>query len=140
MGNYINSLWTGRILSVSPLSRDNIYWQNSMKEYGETIQVAEQGPYTRLLLANHESRCSRLRQEVQPLPTISLNLKGDDSRSNHHHKPLGIDIVGLLPTAPAQKKLLLVATYYFSKWIKAEDFTSIKDKDVVQFVWKNIVC
>ena len=29
----------------------------------------------------------------------------------------GIDIVDPLPTAPAQKKLLLVATDYFSKWI-----------------------
>ena len=51
----------------------------------------------------------------------------------------GIDIVGLQPTAPAQKNLLLVATDYFSKLIESEAFTSIKDKEVVQFVWKNIV-
>ena len=51
----------------------------------------------------------------------------------------GIDIVGPLPTALAQKKLLLVATDYFSKWIEAESFASIKDKDVTQFIWKNIV-
>ena len=52
----------------------------------------------------------------------------------------GIDIVGPLPTALAQKRLLLVATDYFSKWVEAEAFASIKDKDVVQFVWKTIVC
>ena len=52
----------------------------------------------------------------------------------------GIDIVGPLPTALAQKKLLLVATNYFSKWIEVEAFASIKDKDVTQFIWKNIVC
>ena len=52
----------------------------------------------------------------------------------------GIDIVEPLPIAPAQKKLLLVATDYFSKWIEAEAFSSIKDKDVTQFIWKNIVC
>ena len=52
----------------------------------------------------------------------------------------GIDIVRPLPTAPAQKKLLLVATNYFSKWIEAEAFASIKDKDVTQIIWKNIVC
>ena len=34
----------------------------------------------------------------------------------------------------------MVATYYFSKWIEAEAFASIKDKDVTQFIWKNIVC
>ena len=52
----------------------------------------------------------------------------------------GIDIVGLLPTAPAQKKLLLIATDYFSKWIEADPFSSIKDRDVTRFIWKNIVC
>ena len=51
-----------------------------------------------------------------------------------------IDIVKPLPTAPTQKKLLLVATDYFSKWIEAEAFSSIKDRDVTQFIWKNIVC
>ena len=51
-----------------------------------------------------------------------------------------IDIVRPFPTALAQKKLLLVATDYFSKWIEAKAFASIKDKEVVQFVWKNIMC
>ena len=52
----------------------------------------------------------------------------------------GIDIVGPLPTAPTQKKLLLVTTDYFNKWIEADVFTSIKDRDVTWFIWKNIVC
>ena len=51
-----------------------------------------------------------------------------------------MDIVGPLPTAAAQKKFLLVATDYFSKWVEAEAYTSIKDKDVKRFVWKNIEC
>ena len=52
----------------------------------------------------------------------------------------GIDIVGPFPTASAQKKLLLVATDYLSKWIEADAFTSIKDRDVTWFIWKNIIC
>ena len=52
----------------------------------------------------------------------------------------GIDIVGPFPIVPAQKKLLLIATDYFSKWIEADAFSSIKDRDVTRFVWKNIVC
>ena len=48
--------------------------------------------------------------------------------------------MGPFPTAPAQKKLLLVTTDYFSKWIEADAFASIKDRDVTQFIWKNIVC
>ena len=52
----------------------------------------------------------------------------------------GIDIVGPLSIAPAQKKLLLVSVDYFSKWIEADAFSSIKDRDVNRFIWKNIVC
>ena len=48
--------------------------------------------------------------------------------------------MGPLPTAPAQKKLLLVTIDYFSKWIQDDAFTSIKDRDVTRFIWKNIVC
>ena len=51
-----------------------------------------------------------------------------------------MDIVGPLPTTAAQKKFLLVATDYFRKWVEAEAYASIKDKDVTRFVWKNIVC
>ena len=52
----------------------------------------------------------------------------------------GIDIVGPLPTVPAQNKLLLVASDYFSKWIEADTFSLIKDRVVTWFMWKNIVC
>ena len=48
--------------------------------------------------------------------------------------------MGPLPAAPAQKKFLLVAIDYFRKWVEAEAYASIKDKDVTKFVWKNIVC
>ena len=72
-----------------------------------------------------------LKSSVQDLVSIS---------SSWPFSQWGIDIVGPLPTAPAQKKLLLVATDYFSKWIKADAFSSIKDIDVTRFIWKNIVC
>ena len=48
--------------------------------------------------------------------------------------------MGPLPSAPAQKKLLLVATDYFSKWIEADAFAFINDRDITLFIWKNIVC
>ena len=52
----------------------------------------------------------------------------------------GMDIVGHLPIAAVQMKFLFVATDYFSKWVEAETYASIKDKDVTKFVWKNIIC
>ena len=51
-----------------------------------------------------------------------------------------MDIIGLLPITVVQKKFLLVATDYFSKWVEIEAYDSIKDKDVSKFIWKNIVC
>ena len=50
-----------------------------------------------------------------------------------------MDIIGPLPAAAAQKKFLLVAIDYFNKWVEAEAYASIKDKDVTKFVWKNII-
>ena len=70
-----------------------------------------------------------LKSQVQDLISIS---------SSWPFAQWGIDIVGLFPTAPAQKKLL-VAPDYFSKWIEADTFASIKDRDVTRFIWKNIV-
>ena len=51
-----------------------------------------------------------------------------------------MDIVRPLPIATAQKKFLLVSIDYFIKWVEAEVYAIIKDKDVSKFVWKNIVC
>ena len=31
-------------------------------------------------------------------------------------------------------------TNYFSKWVEAEAYANIKDEDVSNFVWKNIIC
>ncbi|XP_073119647.1 uncharacterized protein [Henckelia pumila] len=52
----------------------------------------------------------------------------------------GMDIVGPFPPAPAQKKFLLVAIDYFSKWVEAEALARITEGEVLKFLWKNIVC
>ncbi|RVW82767.1 hypothetical protein CK203_046960 [Vitis vinifera] len=49
----------------------------------------------------------------------------------------GMDIVGPLLAAPAQKKFLLVATDYFSKWVEAEAYANIKDKYVTNIAFRN---
>ena len=89
-------------------------------------------PTMRADAANYTGKCDRcqrldpvLKSPVQYLISIS---------SPWPFAQWGIDIVGPLPTSPAQKKLLLVATDYFNKWIKVEAFSSIKDKDVTHFI------
>lgn len=44
-----------------------------------------------------------------------------------------MDIVDLLPIDTVKKKLLLVVTDYFRKWVEAKAYSSIKDKDVSKF-------
>ncbi|XP_048626848.1 uncharacterized protein LOC125594842 [Brassica napus] len=51
----------------------------------------------------------------------------------------GMDIIGPMP-ASRQKKFILVLTYYFTKWVEAEAYASITDKEVQNFVWRNIIC
>ncbi|XP_075483685.1 uncharacterized protein LOC142523839 [Primulina tabacum] len=81
--------------------------------------------------------------------------KGCQHHSNFHHRPAadmqpisascpfdqwGLDIVGPFPIAGAQKKFLLVAVDYFSKWVEAKALAKITEKEVMKFLWKNIVC
>jgi len=51
-----------------------------------------------------------------------------------------MDIVGHFPPATGQRKFLLVAVDYFTKWIEAEPLASITTQQVQSFVWKDIVC
>lgn len=51
-----------------------------------------------------------------------------------------MDIIGALLTSVSQKKLLLVATDTFSKWVEVESYASVKDRDVIKLVLKNIEC
>ena len=50
-----------------------------------------------------------------------------------------MDIIEPFPKAAGNKRYLLVGTDYFTKWVKAEPLSNIRDLDVKKFVWKNIV-
>ena len=87
--------------------------------------------------ANYTKKCDRCQWLAPILKSPMQDLISILSPWPFSH--WGIDIVRPLLIASTQKKLLLVATDYFSKWIEAEAFSSIKDRDVTQFIWKNIV-
>ncbi|KAL0408056.1 UNVERIFIED_CONTAM: hypothetical protein Sradi_1740000 [Sesamum radiatum] len=50
------------------------------------------------------------------------------------------DIVGPFPLAAGQRKFLLVAIDYFTKWVEAEPLARITEGEVMKFIWKYIVC
>jgi ribonuclease HI len=51
----------------------------------------------------------------------------------------GMDIVGKLPKAPGGKVFMLAMTDYFSKWIEAEAFAQVREKEVISFIKRNIL-
>ena len=52
----------------------------------------------------------------------------------------GIDLVGEFPRATRQRRWLIVAVEYFTKWVEAEALSTITSSAVQNFIWKNIVC
>ena len=51
----------------------------------------------------------------------------------------GLDILGPFPQATGNRRFVLVAIDYFTKWAEIEALANIRDIDVKKFVWKNIV-
>ena len=82
--------------------------------------------------ADYVHKCDRCQRQAPILRSPTQDLRS--ILSPWPFGQWGIDIVGPLPTAATQKKLLLVATDYFSKWIEAEALASINDKEVTQFI------
>ncbi|GFZ15662.1 hypothetical protein Acr_25g0000710 [Actinidia rufa] len=49
----------------------------------------------------------------------------------------GMDIVGVIPRAPGNKRFLLAD--YFTKWVEAEPLAQIRETDVIRFIRSNIL-
>lgn len=52
----------------------------------------------------------------------------------------GINIIGPFPRGTHQKKFLIVAVEYFTKWVEAEAVATITESRVRTFIRKNIIC
>lgn len=52
----------------------------------------------------------------------------------------GMDIVGPLPPSPVMVRFLLILTDYFTKWVEAGPYQKIGEREVVYFLWENIIC
>ena len=52
----------------------------------------------------------------------------------------GMDILGPFPIASGQRKFLVVAIDYFTKWIEAKPLAKITTKQIAHFFWENIIC
>ena len=52
----------------------------------------------------------------------------------------GMDIMGKLPTAPGQRVYMFAVMDYFTKWVEAEAYHQVCDREVKNFIWKNVIC
>ena len=53
----------------------------------------------------------------------------------------GIDIIGeIRPNASNGHKYIVVAIDYFSRWIEAESFGTLKAKQMAKFIEKSLIC
>ena len=48
--------------------------------------------------------------------------------------------MGPFPTALRQLKFLVVGIDYFTKWVEVEALATITEKNIRNFVWRNIIC
>ena len=51
-----------------------------------------------------------------------------------------MDIVDKLPRAPGQKVFMIAMTDYFSKYIEADSYIKVKDKEVIELIKTRIIC
>ncbi|KAL2228606.1 UNVERIFIED_CONTAM: Retrovirus-related Pol polyprotein from transposon 17.6 [Sesamum indicum] len=47
---------------------------------------------------------------------------------------------GLSPLRDLRKKFIVVAVEYFSKWVEAEAVAKVTEGNMIEFIWKNIIC
>ena len=51
-----------------------------------------------------------------------------------------MDILGPFPIASGQRKFVVVAIDYFTKWIEAKPLDKITMKQIAHFFWESIIC
>ena len=108
----------GRSLAVK-IKRHGYYWPTMIKDCEKFARKCE--------------KCQRhaptIHQPAEVLSSIS---------SPYPFMRWSMDIVGPLHNSK-QKRFLLVLTDFFSKLVEADSYASIKDVQVENFVWKNII-
>jgi hypothetical protein len=61
-------------------------------------------------------------------------------RINEPFEMIGIDIVGPLKETEKGNKYIVVAMDYFTKWPEAAPLKEATAKEVVEFIWRDIIC
>lgn len=105
-----------------------------------TIKIKKLGFYRPTMEADcqkHTARCEKCQRHTPMIHARTELFKA--TAQPYPFMSWAMDIVGPLPRS-RQRRYLLDMTDYFTKWVEAEAYPSIKDEQVRKFVWKNIIC
>ncbi|XP_074324003.1 uncharacterized protein LOC141660923 [Apium graveolens] len=118
-------------------AHEGIYGQH-LEGRALTHKITRLGFYWPTMLADTKAymkkcdRCERhapiVRQPPERLTSISTPIP---------FEIWGMDILGPFPVASGQRKFILVAIDYFTKWIEAKALAKITTKQIAQFFWEN---
>ncbi|KAK8921230.1 hypothetical protein KSP39_PZI020105 [Platanthera zijinensis] len=110
----------GKALAIKIL-RQGFYWPTMKKEATEFMQ---------------KYRSCQVHASVPRQPPVALtSLQGA-----WPFEQWGIDLLGPLSLASSQRKFIIMAIDYFTKWVEEEPLAKITEENAKQFIWKNIVC
>ncbi|XP_020687591.1 uncharacterized protein LOC110103278 [Dendrobium catenatum] len=110
----------GRALAQKVL-RQGIYWTTIKQDALELVR-----------------KCNRfqLHANLTHLPAIKISTL----QSPWPFAQWGIDIMRPFLIATGQRKFIILAVDYFTKWVEAEPLAKITETNAKQFLWKNIIC
>ncbi|KAL2236290.1 UNVERIFIED_CONTAM: Gag-Pol polyprotein [Sesamum indicum] len=103
------------------ITRQGYFWPTLMRDCKEFVRRCEKC----------QKFASQIHTHAVPMIPVPITCPFDQ---------WGIDIIGPFPPARAQKKFVIVAVEYFSKWVEAEAVAKITEGEAINFIWKNIIC
>ena len=132
---------------MSRIGRSSIYLKRNPRRhlwptYGRQIPFL-QSTKVRILLANNEERLASFVQRCDKCQRFAKTTHQPPEELSSFVAPWpfaqwGLDILGPFPLAKAQKKFLIVACEYFTKWVEAEAVAAITQKNVENFYGKTL--
>ncbi|KAK3028730.1 hypothetical protein RJ639_037753 [Escallonia herrerae] len=105
----------------------------------------QSGLFTWMLFVDGSSNASRSEAGLILNGPDGLTVEQSPSPLSSLSSPIpfamwGMDIMGPFPPATAQRRFVIVAIDYFTKWVKAEALATISEKKCEDFFWRTVVC
>ena len=112
---------TGYRVLAQKVLRAGYYWPTIMKDAETFVRACKQ---------------CQLHSNVARAPSTDLRALS----SPWPFAQWGLDLLGPFPRATAQRKYVIVAVDYFTKWVEAESLVNITWRACKEFFWKNVIC